>query len=205
MTNTNRDISFLPQGTTKFFKKRAVEILSISLIFFSLFLFLSLISYSAKDPSLNTLTNAEVSNLAGLPGAIAADLSTQVFGISIYFLIPIFLSWSWRMISHKGIKTLWLKILFSILTLSLFSIVHEIVLENFNELSLSNLSGIVGFILYKYSIGLINNLNINILYLILITLLFIGILSFIYTLSLNIAEWKKIGSFFKKLILFLII
>ena len=89
MTNTNRDISFLPQGTTKFFKKRAIEILSVILIFFSLFLFISLISYSSVDPSLNTLTNAEVSNLTGLPGAIVADLTTQVFGISIYLLIPI--------------------------------------------------------------------------------------------------------------------
>ncbi|MAR79627.1 MAG: cell division protein FtsK [Rhodospirillaceae bacterium] len=197
MTNTNRDISFLPQGTTKFFKKRAIEILSVILIFFSLFLFISLISYSSVDPSLNTLTNAEVSNLTGLPGAIVADLTTQVFGISIYLLIPILLTWSWRMITHKGIKNLWLKFLFLIITLVLFSLNHEIVLKNFNQPSFSNLNGLVGFIFYKYSIGQINNLNINIIYSIVIILFVFSVLSLIYTLSLSTKEWKKIGNFFR--------
>jgi len=199
MTNTNRDISFLPQGATNFFKKRAAEVVSIILIVLSLFLFISFISSSESDPSLNNLSDSAVSNWFGMPGAITADISFQIFGISIYLLIPILLSWSWKLISHKGIKTLWLKIFFLIITLVIFSLINEIILNNFNKFFIINLSGLIGELIYKYSISLISP-NINFVYLINILLFIIGFLSFIYSLSLSSNEWKKIGKFFQLLL-----
>ncbi|PPR79495.1 MAG: DNA translocase FtsK, partial [Alphaproteobacteria bacterium MarineAlpha2_Bin1] len=199
MTNTNRDISFLPKGATSFFKKRTVEVLAIILLILSLFLLISLVSFSKNDPSLNNLTDSKVSNWFGLPGAIIADISIQIFGFSIYLLIPILMSWSWRLISHKGVKKFWLKICTLILTLGVFSFNHELLLNFYNKFSLTELSGLVGSLIYKYSIGLIST-NINIFYLISSLFFILGCVSFIYTLSLGIEEWKKIGQFFKLLL-----
>ena len=149
MTNTNRDTSFLPKGATNFFKKRVIEVFALILLLLSVFLFLSLVSFSENDPSLNNLTNSQISNWFGFPGAIIADISIQVFGLSIYLLIPILISWSWRLLSNKIIRNIWLKFITLIFTLSIFSFNHELILNFINKLPLSGLTGLVGSLTYS--------------------------------------------------------
>jgi S-DNA-T family DNA segregation ATPase FtsK/SpoIIIE len=63
------------------------EILSMTLIFLSLFLFLSLITYSPNDPSFFHSNNTNsTSNLIGIIGAYLSDIFFFVLGYSSYLL-----------------------------------------------------------------------------------------------------------------------
>ena len=68
------------------------DAVGIALFAISVFLFLSLLSYDPKDPSLNVVTTRQsVSNLCGLIGSYIADGLVQILGIGS-FLAPISLA-----------------------------------------------------------------------------------------------------------------
>jgi S-DNA-T family DNA segregation ATPase FtsK/SpoIIIE len=73
---------------------------------------LSLLSYSAADPSWNTATGAvRTHNLLGLFGATWADFLLQVFGVSV-FLLPVHL-WAlgWKWVRSSPIESPWFRVL----------------------------------------------------------------------------------------------
>ncbi len=73
---------------------------------------LSLVSYSAADPSWNTATAAtRPHNLLGLFGARWADFFLQVFGVSVY-LLPIHI-WAlgWKWVRSSSIESTWFRVL----------------------------------------------------------------------------------------------
>ena len=70
-----------------FFIRRIAEGTGIIIIFFSIFLLISLFSYSPEDPNFIFEENKPVKNLMGLNGSIASDLMFQSFGL-ISILIP---------------------------------------------------------------------------------------------------------------------
>jgi DNA segregation ATPase FtsK/SpoIIIE, S-DNA-T family len=61
----------------------------------------ALATWSVNDPSLSHATSAPVRNLLGAPGAIAADLAMQLFGLATIAIIlpPAF--WGWRLLTHR--------------------------------------------------------------------------------------------------------
>src|SRR5581483_6458765 len=87
-------MTLLARATTPTNNKRLNELLGLRLFLSSILLALSLISYSAADPSLNTSSAAqggrEVANWIGMAGAFVADLLLQTIGIAV-FLVPVFL------------------------------------------------------------------------------------------------------------------
>jgi S-DNA-T family DNA segregation ATPase FtsK/SpoIIIE len=89
---------------------RLNEAVAVVFLFAGLFVFFSLISYHAFDPSLNTASApAQPVNLTGLAGAYFADFILQTLGLGAY-AIPIlilFLGWMWirsAEIDSSGIK-----------------------------------------------------------------------------------------------------
>jgi DNA segregation ATPase FtsK/SpoIIIE, S-DNA-T family len=61
----------------------------------------ALATWSVKDPSFSHATSEPVRNLLGEPGAIAADLAMQIFGLAtIALLLPI-AAWGWRLFTHR--------------------------------------------------------------------------------------------------------
>ena len=67
---------------------------------------LSLATWSIKDPSFSYATNAPIRNLLGPPGAIAADLAMQLFGLAtIALLLPPGM-WGWRLLTHRVLDRL---------------------------------------------------------------------------------------------------
>jgi S-DNA-T family DNA segregation ATPase FtsK/SpoIIIE len=60
-------------------------------------LLLALVSYHAADPSLDTATSHPAANLAGWPGALAADLLLQLFGLAAVLPAFALLAWAWRL------------------------------------------------------------------------------------------------------------
>jgi len=61
----------------------------------------ALATWSVKDPSLSHATSAPVRNLLGAPGAIAADLATQLFGLATIAIIVPIGAWGWRLFTHR--------------------------------------------------------------------------------------------------------
>ncbi len=61
----------------------------------------ALATWSVKDPSFSHATSEPVRNLLGEPGAIAADLAMQLFGLAtIALLLPV-AAWGWRLFTHR--------------------------------------------------------------------------------------------------------
>jgi S-DNA-T family DNA segregation ATPase FtsK/SpoIIIE len=90
----------------------AAEAIGLALIAASGALALALVTWSVQDPSLNHASNGVVHNLLGAPGAIAADLIMQLFGLAaIAFLLPIGL-WGWRLVREQQLERLGWRLLF---------------------------------------------------------------------------------------------
>ena len=76
-----------------FFKKRIIETIGLLAILLSLFLLLSLITYSTDDPNFIFSENTKIQNLFGFYGSVISDIILQSFGIiSFLFCITIFLT-----------------------------------------------------------------------------------------------------------------
>jgi DNA segregation ATPase FtsK/SpoIIIE, S-DNA-T family len=62
---------------------------------------LALATWSVRDPSFSHATSASVRNLLGLPGAIAADLLMQLFGIAAVAVVLPVAIWGCRLVAHR--------------------------------------------------------------------------------------------------------
>ena len=70
-------------------QRRLREVGGIALLSLAVAAGLALATWSVQDPSLSHATKAPVHNLLGVPGAIAADLLMQLFGLgSLALLLP---------------------------------------------------------------------------------------------------------------------
>src|SRR5208282_3318178 len=85
-------------------QRRIRELGGIALLSLATVAGLALATWSEQDPSLNHATNAAVHNLLGVPGATAADLLMQLFGLgSLALLLPIAV-WGYRLIGHRPLN-----------------------------------------------------------------------------------------------------
>ena len=90
---------------------RLNEAVGLLLLLLGLAVSLSLVSYSAADPSWDTATAAtRTHNLLGLFGARWADLLLQIFGLSV-FLLPIHI-WAlgWKWVRSSPIDSTWFRV-----------------------------------------------------------------------------------------------
>ena len=67
---------------------RLAELVGITIVALSIFLMISLVSYSPEDPNFIFTDNIEIKNIMGSKGSFISDLLYQSFGL-IAFLIPI--------------------------------------------------------------------------------------------------------------------
>ena len=71
-----------------FVKNRLIELLGILLIFFSFFLFLSIISYSPSDPNfIYNIESTQIKNIGGFYGSVISDILLQSIGLVSIFLV----------------------------------------------------------------------------------------------------------------------
>jgi len=85
---------------------RSAEFGGIFLGMAGLIVLIALATYNPLDPSLNTATTRHASNLAGLGGAMLADILLQGFGFAGILPGVALLAWAWRIGSHRGIGSL---------------------------------------------------------------------------------------------------
>ena len=81
----------MPTGTGLIARNRVVRLLGLFLAVVVVLVTLSLLTFNAADPSLNTATTRAAQNWIGAPGAFVADVLLQTFGVAAY-LVPLVLA-----------------------------------------------------------------------------------------------------------------
>ena len=172
----------LPESYQNFITNRLLELSGISLLFLSCFIFLSLLSFSPLDPSINNLTSSEVSNLGGKIGANISDLLIQLFGYSSFILIVVLLSWSYKLIFHKYLPLIALHTFllpFFLTSISVF-------------INLLNLISVNGFISDEIMISLFDygllSTSLN-YYILLISVFFFSAVMLFFSMGLSKKDW----------------
>lgn len=96
--------------------KRLNEALAFVFLFFGLAIILSLMSYSAVDPSWNTATGVmRPSNLMGRFGSHLSDVCFQIFGLSSFVIPALMLLLAWKWMQSKPIEAAGVKVLGSVM------------------------------------------------------------------------------------------
>ncbi len=108
--HSRRDSSLLPTGAPEFFRRRGLEITGAALAVLGVLLAVAMGTYSADDPSWNNATGRAAENLAGIPGAYAADLVIQTLGLAGALAPLLLAAWAWRLLSHQGLPRVWLNL-----------------------------------------------------------------------------------------------
>ncbi|MCC3303724.1 DNA translocase FtsK 4TM domain-containing protein [Sneathiella sp. HT1-7] len=103
----SKSISLLPSGSVDFLHRRLVELCGLALLLLAFICVLALVSYSPDDPNFNHATSNPASNFLGLGGAHLADLLLQTIGFGSIALVLGLVAWSWRVMSHRGLRWGW--------------------------------------------------------------------------------------------------
>ena len=185
-------MKLLPDSIKFFLVNRLFEIAGLVSISFSLFILLSLTSYSYFDQNILNLSSYEISNVGGYLGASVSEILLQFFGFSSYLFCIIFISWSYKLFFTKQLELFALNILLLPFAALLISILLEI----------SNLGIENGFVATQL-ISVIDQNNIlsenYLFYAFFAVTLFTFFVTFYFTMALNLSEWKAIFNFVLKL------
>src|SRR4051812_42245908 len=95
-------LDHLSEAARHFIARRILELAGLGLVAVAAALAAALATWSVSDPSLNHATDAPVHNLLGSPGAIAADLAMQLFGLGSLALIAPLALWGFRLMRQRA-------------------------------------------------------------------------------------------------------
>jgi S-DNA-T family DNA segregation ATPase FtsK/SpoIIIE len=101
--------------------RRFAEISGLAMAMAGIFVFVTLITYNPRDPSLNTATSQHATNLGGPIGSILADFLLQGFGCAGGLPGLAMLIWAWRIASRRGIGHVGIRVFFTILAVPLLA------------------------------------------------------------------------------------
>ena len=177
------NINSLLNKTIDFTAKRVAELIALFLIFLSILLLISLISYSPEDPNFIFPENTVVKNILGYRGSYISDIFFQSVGL-ISFLISLTIFFTGVNLFRKKkfliiIENLFYTVLYSIFG-SLFLAVYH---SNSYWLSINGNGGFVGKFLESTFFSSLINLNEKISYYILIL---ISLIIFLISISFSI-------------------
>src|SRR6476620_10116552 len=84
---------------------RANEIVAVVVLTLTVLLFLSLVTYSPTDWSLNTSSTQKTHNWIGVVGSVVGDLLFQIIGTTAYFLPFLLGLIAWRIFRSESLYT----------------------------------------------------------------------------------------------------
>lgn len=198
--------------TSKFqssFGKKLIQLSGWILWIFALLLMVALLSYNPSDPSFNTSSNQQPTNLLGYVGSHISDLLIQWVGIASFFPIIVFLAWGWRIIRYQHLKGIIIRLIAMFIAIpvlaALITAIPLFISGNYVPQwpSQSGLGGSIGFVIAKTSLiaaqdtlGIMGKIliwGLGTLFCLLLIPLAMG---------LSKQEWKKIIGFFNKIFQF---
>ena len=104
---THDAVAYLSDHLREMLRRRLRECAGLLLMTLALLGAIALSTWSVQDPSLSHAVTTPVRNLLGAPGAIVADLMTQLFGLAACLLLLPFAVAGWRLIAHKPLGAAW--------------------------------------------------------------------------------------------------
>ncbi len=190
-----------------FFKKRLIESSGIILVLLSIFLIVSISSYSPEDPNfIYSPENSKIKNLGGFYGSVISDFLLQSIGlISILITFNLFY-WGLKLIAEKKIYNFIPKFFYVLAYIIFGTTAINVFYNNSFWLIDNGNSGFVGRIIkeniYNFTDIIENQYTIYIL-------IFLTLLFFIISLNLKLKEIykfilfpfliiKKIKTYFQK-------
>ena len=187
------------QKILNFIKLRLTEAAGLVILALGIFIFYSIITYSASNPTIIFPENADSRDIITKYGANFADFILQAFGLAAYGLAINFFAWGGKLTIEKRITNLWLQILFIIFYLVFGSLFFKIFYDQSFWLPDNGNGGFVG----SYTLSLIQSLKEQIIIIGYISLV-LGIGFFISSLGFSFSNWKQIFIIVFKPITFLI-
>lgn len=187
------------QKILNFIKLRLTEAAGLVILALGIFIFYSIITYSASNPTIIFPENADSRDIITKYGANFADFILQAFGLAAYGLAINFFAWGGKLTIEKRITNLWLQLLFIIFYLVFGSLFFKIFYDQSFWLPDNGNGGFVG----SYTLSLIQSLKEQIVIIGYISLV-LGIGFFISSLGFSFSNWKQIFIIVFKPITFLI-
>ena len=193
------NIKNLIKKSLDFTIKRVAEIVGILLIFISILLLISLISYSSEDPNFVFTENTEIQNILGFRGSYISDLFFQSVGL-ISFLISFTIFFTGiNLIKYKNFLVVLENIFFAVVYSILGSIFFAIYFSDSFWLSINGNGGFVGIFLKNTFLLNLINLNTEISFFVLVVLiLFIFLTSVNFNIKYFLNIFKNIFTKVKK-------
>ena len=167
----------------EFLVNRLVELSAIILIFTSLLLFVSLLSYSPEDPNFIFPENSEIKNLLGYRGSFIADFFYQSIGLISLLLCFTFFFTGIVIFNKKIISSIFGNLFYSMIYILLGSIFFNTFYPDSFWLINNGNGGFVGKYLSDSFLNSIINLNINISFYLLV---FLILIFFLLSINFNI-------------------
>jgi S-DNA-T family DNA segregation ATPase FtsK/SpoIIIE len=123
------------------------EIFGVISVLFSLYLGLSLLSYSKWDPSLFTYTKSPVRNYGGVIGASVSDLLMSLMGLAAYLIPAALVVYSIRRLRGKEKRKVYL--LGTLLLVFSVSLLSSLLSGTFHVVTENNPGGITGSVMAR--------------------------------------------------------
>ena len=187
------------QKILNFIKLRLTEAAGLVVLALGIFIFYSIITYSASNPTIIFPENADSRDIITKYGANFADFILQAFGLAAYGLAINFFAWGGKLTIEKRITNLWLQLLFIIFYLVFGSLFFKIFYDQSFWLPDNGNGGFVG----SYTLSLIQSFKEQIVIIGYVSLV-LGIGFFISSLGFSFSNWKQIFIIIFKPIAFLI-
>ncbi len=150
---------------------------------------LSLMSYSASDPSLNTASIAAVQNWLGVSGAYIADFALQSFGLASWPPAVVFLIWGFRLVTKIETMAAWLRAMLLPLGLLLFAgALATIDVPNHWPFP-SGFGGWVGQLVFAFAINIVDSTHAAVAVLIGLVFGGLGLGLMMASAGLSLEEW----------------
>jgi len=105
-TTTFTFLDYLPDPLREMPKRRAAEVVGLSVLAGVAAVCAALLTWSVADPSLNHATATPIHNLLGRPGSIVADVAMQFFGLACVVALVPPAHWGWRLMADKRLDRL---------------------------------------------------------------------------------------------------
>ena len=182
------NINNILNKTFDFIIKRTAELAGILFVFISIFLIISLISYSPDDPNFIFPKDTEIKNIFGFKGSFISDIFYQSIGMASYFVaITIFFT-GFNLFRQKKFIIILENLFYTVIYCFLTSLFFSTYYDNSFWLTINGNGGFVGNFLSGSMISNLIKLNNEIFYYILILLSF---LFFLISINFNIKNFIK--------------
>ncbi|HXV24682.1 MAG TPA: DNA translocase FtsK 4TM domain-containing protein [Alphaproteobacteria bacterium] len=109
-TSSAGNMSYGSRESADFLIRRLMELIGGALVLAALALLLALLSYDPADPSANVATDRPAANLMGWTGAFVADWMLKLIGMASLFLVIVPAAWGVRLVRHRPIGRIWLRL-----------------------------------------------------------------------------------------------